>query len=1274
METLFNYLKTLCLLLFVAACNPLGTENFIGNNFRPGFISQGVSLKTIPALLRGNQSITFQFTIDSEVKDSKLLISYDGGEVFSQLVTLSPADTSYAWTTPTDRDGDEIVFKLEGLNSKEEKVESVSRVVRIDSVAPLAPIVNLESSALTNSLSVRLRLDSCDDRAFIYLSESNAPPVRDHKDWKRCESIVSLIQSNTQGIKSIYVFAKDDVGNISNSGSISITLDTEAPLPPSLILVSSYLSKDATTSMTVSSCLDIDSLIVTESNIEPSPNSLDWIDCSEEPGGVIYSLKGTSQGTRSLYIWARDAASNISSSIRIERVFDYTPPVVSQVVVNPSGPLDIFGDTYAGTSNLTIRVKASDNLSNLVLRIIDVSVLNTCESQYVEGPWINYSENIYLTIPPLDGIKKICVWAKDEAGNKSVINGLTPETQNVNMDTITYEVGNIPQIVSLSVVNKLNGSTDFIKDNIAVISYSIYDNEGLDASPISISYTIDNKTWLDVQSGNDISVPSNVTWHGSLNSIEKEYVGTYEFPAPTNSFFKFKIVAKDRAGNTSVSIYSDVMNGTPWSIFAGNSDIGNEGTALAARVKTRRGSFGHFAISPKTNDLYMIDWVENISYVRKLDSRSGIVSNFITNGPTNLIHGGSLPDSISILTPQILRFDNNGILFIGTPTVLWAVNLTEKKSYKYLEAPNWSFAGAFTFDEANNLYYFKKCQDNALSLKLMKVSQNDGQANSTTHVAGNCTTGVPVGNGPFNPKEIPLGFVSNPTLVHELSSISAWDNGKYIYYNYYQSGGVFKILDGQWYRSNLPASTPATFFYNRFNKKLYGIDKTIVEYLPNLLGPNNDTVGSKVYISDTKPGDCNKDDILRENACVTSGLGADVTSSGVFLFSDGALINAAGTFRIRYIDPVTDYIKTLVGSLPFYGDNLSKELIRGDIGGITYKGTSTPGFPAGLYFTDFSAMTMGRIDPSTNKVHVMFGDQSMRSFTTPNQGEVNKTSSLGTPYIGGNGKPIMFDENQNLWFRAGSKLYKINYVQEDKKYILNNIMTGSIYWADAPDNADPKDYYLHIFGASANLTGTSKGIFVIGVANNVIPSPINRKPSIRYFDFYNSKVRKIMGHPTSETPLSAPNSVALDENIKDLPIDCAYGNNCFNHYESSTDTLYFREATGNRLRYITNVLDVNPTVPKLRSIELTRNPTNFTFRPNHAGMIYYLGGNGKLYCKDIIKSRCTDVNDLGPSEFIGKLQAGANQFTWIDSDTVLISGYNGIIYKLLLPKIIEEDE
>src|SRR5690606_31049358 len=113
-------------------------------------------LKSLPHKLRGNELLQIGFSISSEIQNPKLLVSFDSGENFIELASLSSEMTNYPWSIPTDHDGEIGVLKLEGHDSQGKVFETFSNEFVIDSVAPDAPEINLLSSVVTNSLNVNL--------------------------------------------------------------------------------------------------------------------------------------------------------------------------------------------------------------------------------------------------------------------------------------------------------------------------------------------------------------------------------------------------------------------------------------------------------------------------------------------------------------------------------------------------------------------------------------------------------------------------------------------------------------------------------------------------------------------------------------------------------------------------------------------------------------------------------------------------------------------------------------------------------------------------------------------------------------------------------------------------------------------------------------------------------------------------------------------------------------------------------------------------------------
>ena len=65
----------------------------------------------------------------------------------------------------------------------------------------------------------------------------------------------------------------------------------------------------------------------------------------------------------------------------------------------------------------------------------------------------------------------------------------------------------------------------------------------------------------------------------------------------------------------------------------------------------------------------------------------------------------------------------------------------------------------------------------------------------------------------------------------------------------------------------------------------------------------------------------------------------------------------------------------------------------------------------GLYFVEPDGVVFGRIDPVSEKVEILFGDQSARATTYTTGTAISKTLSMGAPYFGGDGHLMTFDSN-----------------------------------------------------------------------------------------------------------------------------------------------------------------------------------------------------------------------------------------------------------------------
>jgi hypothetical protein len=113
-----------------------------------------------------------------------------------------------------------------------------SKEILVDETAPTNPAISVNGDATySNTVNVILKL-SADDGGGVtgyFVSEDSNTPSTNHSGWVSVESAADYIAdepftlSSGDGGKTVYVWYKDFIGNISQSAFDSIILDTAAP-------------------------------------------------------------------------------------------------------------------------------------------------------------------------------------------------------------------------------------------------------------------------------------------------------------------------------------------------------------------------------------------------------------------------------------------------------------------------------------------------------------------------------------------------------------------------------------------------------------------------------------------------------------------------------------------------------------------------------------------------------------------------------------------------------------------------------------------------------------------------------------------------------------------------------------------------------------------------------------------------------------------------------------------------------------------------------------
>ena len=527
----------------------------------------------------------------------------------------------------------------------------------------------------------------------------------------------------------------------------------------------------------------------------------------------------------------------------------------------------------------------------------------------------------------------------------------------------------------------------------------------------------------------------------------------------------------------------------------------------------------------------------------------------------------------------------------------------------------------------------------------MKARQGvDQSVESIAVVAGNCIKGAPTTGAAA---EVPFTDTYWPNTF----SLAVWNNGQAIYYRHGQA--LRKILAGQAYPTSVECAQWANVYYAR--GKLYLADGVLREITPALDGPEGE--GEQPYLGrSTEPG-CLNDGVDRAHACPFVGYTVASDPQGRLLFVDGLNNNGVRDYRIRFVDE-RNTLQTALGSLPFNGAGLDKQLVRAAFAGIHYKSLSAPNqqaFPAGLYFIDSGSPLLGYMDPTSGVTAVLWGNQQLSDLVHPSGTAIGPGLGLGWVYHGGDAQSLTFDAEGLPWLRYAAHLARVD-GQRQVEQLQGAGLPGDRSWWYAVDGDDPALFNLEHYGAQNNLALKDGGVFLLGNGDDSSPAV-----KLSYFDFAAGTVTELMGGRGSVP--SADNSTPGAARNLSFWNGCRY--HCYIAYRADEDRLYYSELS--KLRYLTAPTD--PARSTLATLFDTGGShiKNFSFSPDGSQLFYLM--DGSLHCHDLGsgKAWCND-GPLGPPPGLEIEHNGPNQLTWIDPTQLLISSYSsrGQIYRYML--------
>src|SRR5690606_13676354 len=145
------------------------------------------------------------------------------------------------------------------------------------------------------------------------------------------------------GTVTIKYIISDGSDQSETQGLITINVEDQSATEPTLSpfnFISGGYTTHSLLAFTSSSCHDVSAIIIQETATPPAIASPAWQSCATTNGAITFNPQEETppaQGSRTLYVFAKDAQNNLSSAQTFSFIYDTKPPVV-EIAVIPTLP------------------------------------------------------------------------------------------------------------------------------------------------------------------------------------------------------------------------------------------------------------------------------------------------------------------------------------------------------------------------------------------------------------------------------------------------------------------------------------------------------------------------------------------------------------------------------------------------------------------------------------------------------------------------------------------------------------------------------------------------------------------------------------------------------------------------------------------------------------------------------------------------------------------------------------------------------------------------
>ena len=348
-----------------------------------------------------------------------------------------------------------------------------------------------------------------------YGSKSATQSVNGSSDTTVSISITGLLSGKTYYYRSV---AQNSVGTTYGSERSFTTLDTTAPTSSININGGAAYTKSTVVTLALSATDDVGvtGYFFSASATAPSASAVGWTSITSTPsysGSVSYTLS-SGDGSKTVYVWFKDAAGNVSTAASDSITLDTAAPVITFTYPSSSYPYT------TSSSKISLGGSASDSTSG----VSSITWSSDKGGSGVASGTANWS------------ISEIGL----SNGDNAIVITVLDTANNAMTTTITIKYDATPTAAT--------GSASSVTSNTATLNGTVNPN-GL-STTIWFEYGMASGTYSNNTSTQDISGSSNVAVSIDINGL---------LPAKT---FYFRVVAQNSAGTAYGSEMSFVTTDT----------------------------------------------------------------------------------------------------------------------------------------------------------------------------------------------------------------------------------------------------------------------------------------------------------------------------------------------------------------------------------------------------------------------------------------------------------------------------------------------------------------------------------------------------------------------------------------------------------------------------------------------------------------------------------------------------------------------------------------